>query len=82
MRNKTQKQEGQDGPGLLTRNFEISLANLFFVAFREEFTRISLCLYSASSPHSLIPCLLTDQNFVNNFKKVTQGTLLWNYFKI
>ena len=39
----------------------------FFVPFREEFTRISLCLYSASSPHSLIPCLLTDQNFTNNF---------------
>ena len=24
-------------------------------------------LYSASSPHSLMPCLLTDQNFANNF---------------
>ena len=39
----------------------------FFVTFTEEFTRISLCLYSASSPYLLIPCLLTDQNFVNNF---------------
>ena len=37
----------------------------FFVPFREEFTSISL--YSASSPHSLIPCLLTDQNFPNKF---------------
>ena len=41
----------------------------FFVAFREKFTRISLCLYSARSFHSLIPCLLTDQNFKNNFEK-------------
>ena len=38
----------------------------FFVTFREEFTRISLCLYSARCLHSLIPCLLTDQNFKNN----------------
>ena len=41
----------------------------FFVAFRKEFTRISLRLYSARSLHSLIPCLLTDQNFKNNFEK-------------
>ena len=41
----------------------------FLVAFREEFTRISLCLYSARSLHSLIPCLLTDQNFKNNSEK-------------
>ena len=39
----------------------------FFVAFREEFTTISLCLYSASSPHSLIPCSLTDQTVANSF---------------
>ena len=44
-------------------------SHFFFVAFREEFTRISLCLYSARSPHSLIPCLLTDQNFKNNSEK-------------
>jgi hypothetical protein len=59
----------QDGPGSLTWFFEIALANFFFVAFREEFTRISLCLYSARSLHSLIPCLLTDQNFKNNSEK-------------
>ena len=40
---------------------------IFFVTFREEFTIISLCLYSASVPHSLIPCLLKDQNFTNVF---------------
>ena len=45
------------------------LQPIFFVAFREEFTRISLCLYSARSLHSLIPCLLTDQNFKNNSEK-------------
>ena len=51
--------------------FEIALAIFFFffVTFREEFTRISLCLYSARSLHSLIPCLLTDQNFKNNSEK-------------
>ena len=47
--------------------FYITNANFSFVAFREEFTRISLCLCSGSSPHSLIPCLFTDQNFANNF---------------
>ena len=41
----------------------------FLVVFREEFTRISLCLYSARSLHSLIPCLLTGQNFKNNSEK-------------
>ena len=41
----------------------------FLVVFREEFARISLCLYSARSLHSLIPCLLTDQNFKNNSEK-------------
>ena len=49
--------------------FEITLAILFLVPFTEEFTKISLFLYHASSPHSLIPCLLTDQNFANNFLK-------------
>ena len=39
----------------------------FFVTSIEELTRISLCLYSASSPHSLMLCLLTDQNFTNTF---------------
>ena len=45
------------------------IAHLIFVAFRKEFTRISLCLYSARCLHSLIPCLLTDQNFKNNSAK-------------
>ena len=51
--------------------FEIALANVFFffVTFREEFTRIASCLYSARSLHSLIPCLLTDQNFKNSSEK-------------
>ena len=36
--------------------------------FREEdFLRICLCPYSERSPHSLEPCLMTDQNFANNF---------------
>ena len=61
------RQEGQDGPSSLIRVFEITLAIFFFVPFREEFARISLCLYRASNPHILIPCLLTDQNFTKNF---------------
>ena len=63
------QQEGQDGPGSLTWIFEMTIATFFFVPFWEEFIRISLCPYSASSPHSLMPCLLTDQNFANNFWK-------------
>ena len=35
----------------------------------EDFLRISSCPYSARSPHSLEPCLWTDQNFANNFEK-------------
>ena len=48
-------------------NFEMAIAIFFGVAFGEDFTRISLCLYSASNPHSLMPCLLTDQNLLNTF---------------
>ena len=33
----------------------------------EDLLRICSCLYSENSPHLLIPCLLTDQNFGNNF---------------
>ena len=44
------EQEGQNGPSWLRWVFEITLAIFFFVPFREEFTRISLCLYSASNP--------------------------------
>ena len=33
----------------------------------EDFLRVSSCLYSAKSPHSLETCLLTDQNFANKF---------------
>ena len=60
------------------RSFEITLAD-FFVIFREEFTRISLCLYSASSPHSLIPCLFIDQNFGN---KIWKGSLKEYFYEI
>ena len=42
----------------------------------EDFLRISSCAYSAESPHSPEPCLLTDQNFANNLKRVKQGTIL------
>ena len=45
----------------------IAIFFFFFVAFREEFTRISLCPYSASRPLSLMPGLLIDQNFTKKF---------------
>ena len=53
----------------------------FFVTFREEFTRISLCLYSARSLHSLIPCLLTDQNFKINSEKGYSRNISVRLFK-
>ena len=37
--------------------------------FFERFFRISLSPYGARSPHSLEPCLWTDQNFENNLLK-------------
>ena len=54
-------------PWIAHLNFEMAIANLFFVTFGEEFVRISSCPYSANSPHSLMPCLLTDQNFMDSF---------------
>ena len=56
--------------------------------FREEdFLRIPSWPYNARSPHSLEPCLWTDQNLarikiLRVLKRVTQGTFQWNYFKI
>ena len=52
---RKKKHMGQDGPGSLTWIFEMTIVN-FFVVFKEELTKISLCPYSASSPHSLMPC--------------------------
>ena len=75
------EQEGQDGPGSLTWFFEIALANFFFflVAFREEFTRISLCLYSSRGLHSLIPCFIHRSKFQEQFWK---GSLKENFYEI
>ena len=39
------------------------------VSEKKIFLRISSCMYSASSPYSPGPCLLTDQNFENSFQK-------------
>ena len=66
------------------RNISVKLFQNLTSGFREEdFLRISSFPYSESSPHSLEPCLKTDQNFPNNFwERLIQGTFLWNYFKI
>ena len=60
------------------RNISMKLSQYLTSAFREEdFLRICSYPYGESSPHSLEPCLMTDQNFANNFFiKVTQGTFL------
>ena len=63
-----EEQEGQDGPGSLTLFFEIPPAN-FFLSLSEKNLQEFLSLYSARSLHSLMPCLLTDQNFKNNSEK-------------
>ena len=54
---------GPRWPWIAYLNFwEDHIKFFFLVAFREELTRISLCPYSASSPHSLIPCLFVDRS--------------------
>ena len=51
-----------------TRNIPAKLFQNLTSGFGEQdFLRISLCSYSARSPHSPQPCLRTDQNFANNF---------------
>ena len=66
------------------RNIPVKLFQNQTSSYREEdFLRISSCPYGARSPHSLEPCLWTDQNFANNcLKRVTQGKFLWIYLKI
>ena len=49
------------------RNIPEKLFQNLTSSFAEDFLRISSCPYSARSPHSPEPCLLTDQNFANNF---------------
>ena len=45
------------------------ISNLTSGFKEEDFLKSFLCLYSASSPHSPEPCLLTDQNFARQFCK-------------
>ena len=64
-----------------SRNISIKLFQNLTSTFREEdFLGVCSCPYSQSSPHSLVPCLKTDQKQL--LRKVTRGTFLWNYFKI
>ena len=49
--------------------------------FQRRFLRISSCPYSARSVHSPEPCWRIKISW-KVFKRVTQGTFLWNYFKI
>ena len=53
-----------------TRNIPVKLFQNLTDGFGEEdFLRISSCPYSTRSPHSPEPCLWTDQNFTDNFRK-------------
>ena len=65
MKNKRAKMALDRSPDF----FEDCSSQIFFLSLSEEFTRISICLYSARSLHSLIPCLLTDQIFKKNSEK-------------
>ena len=49
------------------RNISMKLFHYLTSGFREDFLRISSCPYSESNPHSLQPCLKTDQNFADTF---------------
>ena len=50
------------------RNIPVKLVQNLTSSFGEKkFLRISSCPYSAKSPHSQEPYLLTDQNFANSF---------------
>ena len=58
------------------RKIPVKLFQNLTIGFREEdflkiFLRISSCPYSARSPHSPKPYFWTDQNFANNFWKVS-----------
>ena len=51
-----------------SRNISVKLFQNLTSGFREEdFLKVSSCHYGAKSPNSPEPCLLMDQNFVNNF---------------
>ena len=53
-----------------SRNISMKLFQNLTSSFgKEDFLRISSCLYSAKSPHSPEPRVWTDQNFMNNFQK-------------
>ena len=60
-------------------NISMKLSQNLTNAFREDFSRICSYPYSESSPHSLEPCLMMDQNLTNNFWK---GSPKEHFFKI
>ena len=65
-----------------TRNIPVKLFQNLTSSFGEEdFLRISSCPYSARSPHSLEPCLWTDQNFPNIFEKGHQRNIPMKLFQ-
>ena len=99
---------GPRWPWIAHLNFLDDHSHFFcFVAFREEFTRISVCLHSASSavqnltscfrgefwrislkstqwkkPPPMVAMLFDGSKFHEQFlKRVTHGTILWNYSK-
>ena len=68
-----------------TRNNLVKLFQILTSGFGEkDFLRISSCPYSAKSPPPPTAAMFLDgSKFREQFlKRVTQGTFLWNYFKI
>ena len=66
-----------------TRNNPVKLFQNLTSSFRvEDFLRISICPYSAGRPHSPEPFMDRSKFGKQFLKRVTQGTFLWNYFKI
>ena len=60
---------GPRWPWIAHLNFWDDHSQFLFLLLSEKNLQEFQCLYSASSPHSLMPCLLTDQNFCEQFLK-------------
>ena len=64
------------------RNIPVKLFPNQTRGFREDFLRISLCRYISKSLSPMVAMFLDGSKFCKHFsKRVTKGTILWNYFK-
>ena len=66
-----------------TRNNLVKLFHILTRGFRKDFLRISSCPYSAKSLLPMAAMFFHRSKFFKQFlKRVTQGTFLWNNFKV